>query len=142
MSDFDDYFDRVDGHHLDKEGRPISMRQWGELRYNPDGTRTGYERVGEETIGSAWVSTVWVGMAMLSFSDAPLIFETMIFDDEDDDLDLWQNRYATEAEAEAGHAYAVAMVRDIKALDRGDLAPHVHGVHAEDGSPDGDEADD
>jgi hypothetical protein len=67
-------------------------------------------RVAETTLPDGkWVSTVWLGVC-LSFhgiddaDDRHLIFETMVFPSEEGPLhELDQDRYATEAEAIAGH---------------------------------------
>jgi hypothetical protein len=67
--------------------------------------------------GQKWVSTVWLGLDHNFFSGgAPLIFETMVFGRHDlshftlggvtrsSKRDYGQKRWATEAEAIAGHA--------------------------------------
>lgn len=86
-----------------------------------------YKRVAETTIAGMWVSTVWLGLdhgfSFLPGDDRrPIIFETMIFDHSGDEpggegvadwLGAWDGqcwRYATEAEAIAGHAEVVNMV--------------------------------
>lgn len=106
---------------FDRQGQPISMRRWGELRetgLDPDGHygEHSYVRVGEDKVGEVTVSTVWLGMdhGWPSFAERqgnqyrPVIFETMIFGGEFDEC---QRRYRTEAEAAQGHAEAVTDLR-------------------------------
>ena len=72
-----------------------------------------YVRVAE-SITEGWrVSTVWLGIDY-SFAETgpPIIFETMIFAPGHCELDGWQDRYATEEAARAGHDQACALVRD------------------------------
>lgn len=54
------------------------------------------------------VSTVFLGLNSQFLSSAPpLLFETMIFGGEHD---LWQKKYCTWEEAEAGHQEAIEMI--------------------------------
>lgn len=66
-------------------------------------------RVGDTTIGDVRVSTVFL-MIDHGYSDEgpPILFETLIFGGPHDQ-EMW--RYATRAEALAGHAAAVRLVR-------------------------------
>ena len=66
-------------------------------------------RVGKTTVRGAKVSTVFLGTDLSFGREAPQWFETMIFGGKHDG---WCDRYATWAEAEAGHAEAVKMVTD------------------------------
>ena len=104
--------------YFDRQGTPISMRRWGELRergidadgrYGPN----SYVRVGEDRVGEVTVSTVWLGIDHgFNFDDPdnyrPVIFETMIFGGEHDDAMM---RYCTDEEAVKGHAEAVEDLR-------------------------------
>jgi hypothetical protein len=117
--DVDDMWDRVvdpllgRAMHFDRQGNPISMRRWGELRergldddghYGPN----SYTRIGEDTVGEATISTVWLGMDHGWPGPEPyrpVIFETMIFGGPHDHCMM---RYHTEEEAIKGHAEAVA----------------------------------
>jgi hypothetical protein len=93
--------------HWDRAGNPITLRQWAHLRQMPN--REEYVIVGRDHVGEITVSTVWVGLDMGFHPDSPpTIFETMIFGGPMDQ-DTW--RYATEAEAIAGHAEVLNMVR-------------------------------
>ena len=86
--------------------------------YSPDGEPITFDEylrvataeneiVGRDEIGDILVSTIWLGMNHQWGAGPPLIFETMIFGGEHDQ---WQERYSTRAEAEAGHAAALALV--------------------------------
>jgi hypothetical protein len=64
--------------------------------------------VAETTLpDGTWVSTVWLGIDYNFGTGPPLIFETMVFHSKDTLSELDLDRYATLAEAEAGH---IAMV--------------------------------
>jgi len=71
-----------------------------------------YRVVAQTTLANGWfVSTVWLGLDHGYGAGPPLIFETMIFDRAADGGfgrgdSVYQERYATEAEALAGHAHA------------------------------------
>ena len=105
--DWDPYYDR--------KGRPISMMDWARLHADLD-----YLIVAQHWVRGWMVSTVWLGIdhgfsTMFSGSlHVPVIFETMIFAPGDvtiggdDDLDQYQERYATEEAAQAGHDRALA----------------------------------
>lgn len=69
----------------------------------------GGRAVGKTEIGDVYVSTVFLGVDhSFSTGGPPILFETMVFRGP---LDECQWRYATWAEAEAGHAAVVAAVR-------------------------------
>lgn len=120
--DFPRYFDR--------EGQPIDLHEWGRLSEDRK-----YKVLKQESVGVFWISTVWLGLDH-SFRrrldptgehEPPVIFETMVFDQgpkgaeetyqglrkvmDGDDYSPWSEldaeRYATEAEALAGHARMV-----------------------------------
>lgn len=80
---------------------PCSILEWG-MDYEDVNART----VARTFIGTLWVSTVFIGLDhSFGGDDAyPAIFETMIFDDIEDD---YQERCSTWAEAEEMHARAV-----------------------------------
>lgn len=69
-------------------------------------------RIAETTLPDGkWVSTVWLGLDHGAGCGPPLIFETMVFaPSRDGELreSLDCDRYATAAEAKAGHAEMVA----------------------------------
>jgi hypothetical protein len=80
------------------------MERWGELHAD-----LAYLHVRATVVGEAEISTVWMGIDHnFSGEGPPIIFETMVFDGE---MDGYQWRYATEAEAIAGHDEVVERVR-------------------------------
>jgi hypothetical protein len=84
-----------------------------------------YRRIAEITLEhrgrKLWISTIWLGINHnFNPQGPPLIFETMIFweDVKTPETailgeDLYQERYATEDEAKAGHERALAKGRAI-----------------------------
>jgi len=82
---------------------PADLLTWA--RWFEDGDA---RRVALDTIGEARVSTVFLGIDH-SFGGPPLWFETMVFGGPHDQATF---RYATWAEAEAGHAQVVEAIRE------------------------------
>ena len=64
--------------------------------------------VAQDVIDGVKISTVFLGMDHSFGSGPPLLWETMIFGGEHNE---YQERYSTFAEAVAGHALALSMVR-------------------------------
>ena len=105
--------------YYDINGKPMEMMAWAKAQ-TPEG-----KRVAEDTIEAGgrryWVSTVWMGLDHnFSQTGPPLIFETMVFNADTikkkpmeggDWSDLMMDRYATKAEALAGHADMCARVQ-------------------------------
>jgi hypothetical protein len=81
--------------YYDRQGTPMTLDEWV---YEHSGE---YKRVALDERGDVRVSTVWLGLDHNWGSGPPLIFETMVFGG-DHDEEQW--RWATEAEALAGHA--------------------------------------
>jgi hypothetical protein len=75
-----------------------------------------YKRIGEDYVGDYCVSTVHLGLNHQFGEGPPLIFETMVFGADGNEItsfmDLYCDRYSTEAEARAGHERVVAAVKD------------------------------
>lgn len=111
--------------HYDSNGEPISLDEWAALRWIDEYRHVGndfipvrganyrieYDDGVERVEGMVRVSTVWFGIDMgygFITGGPPLIFETMIFGGAHHES---QWRYATHAEAVAGHAAAVELVR-------------------------------
>lgn len=92
--------------YFDKAGDPVDVNVWAYLF-----SRDEYKRVAKDVLSDGKVvSTVWLGLDhSYGESDAPLIFETMIFPNEEDYSDLFMERYSTEEEAIEGHARAIEM---------------------------------
>jgi hypothetical protein len=88
----------------DREGNPISMQRFGELLADPS-----YKILIQTQLGGLLISTVWIGLDMNFMREGPpIIFESMVFDQNEKEPDtlgegVEQIRYATEAEALAGH---------------------------------------
>lgn len=84
--------------YYDRQGNPITLTELGNFP-------SDYKRVARDEGETYEVSTVWLGLDH-SYGGAPIIFETMVFGNAHP-LDQHQVRYATEAEALAGHAKMV-----------------------------------
>lgn len=95
----------LDGHEV----RPTtSLLEWARMFEGEE------RRVAQtEVAPGIRVSTVFLGLDHRFWGDGPpLLFETMAFSDTDTDVADAFNRYATWAEAEAGHAAAVAELQE------------------------------
>ncbi len=89
--------------YYDRQGKPLGVLEWAQMFENPS-----VKRVAETTLSDGkWVSTVWLGLGHNWGVGPPLIFETMVFESKQNMSDLDCERYATEAEAVAGHAAMV-----------------------------------
>jgi len=82
----------------------MTWARWMEQR-KPNGDDV--RRVAETTVGEVRVSTVFLAIDHSFNSRIPILFETMAFGGP---LDQEQERYATWAEAERGHAAMVERV--------------------------------
>ena len=84
----------------DKDGTQLELMEWAKKFEDFD-----YKRVARTTLDdNTWVSTVWLGNDHRYGEGPPLIFETMVFHDEDDRPDeLDMERYTTLEEAQVGH---------------------------------------
>ena len=107
------------GESWNRQGEPLTLAEWGALLEDKsEDERAAYKRVAEDTLPNRrWVSTVWLGLNHRFGPGKPLIFETMIAqlaEDEDEPHEWldYQMRYATEAEALAGHDEAIAWALD------------------------------
>ena len=97
--------------YYDRSGQPMSLARWmASMEKDPESKIVAHNWFVHD--GSiVLVSTVWLGMDHNFFSDSgpPIVFETMVFGLADDE---YQERYATEEAALAGHDRALALVRD------------------------------
>lgn len=113
--------------YCDRSGQPITMEEWSNLLLDHENVI-----VKKTIVGHAEVSTVWLGLNHNYWSGPPLIFETMIFRVNvtphnifgrvellHDDLWDYQERYATEEAALAGHDRAIAYAKEAQSI-----APH------------------
>jgi hypothetical protein len=106
---------------FDRQGQPMTAQQYEATFSTDPDEHDRYRRVGQDIVvvngEPCNVSTVWVGIDMgYGFGlpgHAPIIFETMVFGGPYSEE---CTRYATELEAQEGHARVVA---DLMA----DLAP-------------------
>jgi hypothetical protein len=105
----------------DRQGRPIDVMNFARKHDDLD-----YHFVAEHYVRGWQVTTIWLGLDgnLNPFAKVPpLIFETMIFPPGDvtisggGELDDYQDRYATEAAAQAGHDRALAWVVEKLGLD-------------------------
>lgn len=91
--------------HYDRDGQPISFERWAELFELHD------RHIGDDYIGTYRVSTVWIGLDHnFGMTGPPLIFESMVFA-AGTAYDMDCRRYATEADAQAGHDELVLLLR-------------------------------
>jgi hypothetical protein len=106
MSDRDDWLQREWDRPIffDRAGEPIEWEQWCAL-LSDNQVVQDVVIVNDMPI---WVSTVYVGLDMrVRFGGPPFIYETMTFGASVNSTDICE-RYATEAEALAGHVQVVA----------------------------------
>lgn len=90
--------------YYNMDGEVISQEEWIAQVSDFEKGR----RVAKDIVDGYFISTVLLGMDHnYSGVGPPLIFETMVFEDEDF-LALYCERYATQAEAREGHAMVVA----------------------------------
>lgn len=81
-----------------------SLIEWAEW------AATHSTQIAEDWEGRVVVSTVFLGLNHRHFGDGPpILWETMIFGGRHNE---WQQRYSSQADAVAGHARALAMVRE------------------------------
>src|SRR5262245_50061781 len=97
--------------YYDRLGNPIDLFTWAAHQEDES-----YKRVALDVFagpeGIIRVSTVWLGLDhnFGSPGNPPIIFETMIFGWDSNELDCW--RYPTEVAALAGHDQVVAYVKN------------------------------
>lgn len=88
--------------YFDRQGRPITVQEWERI------WRCSDRHVDLTDLGSLGrISTVYLGLNHAFGEGPPIIFETMIFGGP---MDEYMDRYSTEEEAIAGHAFAVQAV--------------------------------
>jgi hypothetical protein len=103
--------------YYDRNNRLLSMDQFAKLMEDRE-----YKRVCSDYVGSYWVSTVWLGLDHSFYGGPPLIFESMVFADTEEDSnrlgeDVNCQRYPTEHQAVLGHYAIVEEVN--QAVQRG-----------------------
>lgn len=103
--------------YFDRQGGEIAHEEWKKLFSDRE-----YQRLAITEIGEYTVLTVWLGRNHSLPGDKPEIFETMVFPARSL-AELAFMRYATEAEANAGHTLAVKAT-----LLYGDIPPRERGA--------------
>jgi hypothetical protein len=118
---------------FDRDGRSIDFAAW--VRLHLEDPRC--ERVATERVGPYWVSTLWLGIdagrapapRRAGSRRAPAVFRTMVERLEDDatapaalGIDEDALRYATEADARAGHEHVATLLSDAAGRPRRDLS--------------------
>jgi hypothetical protein len=93
----------------DREGKEISDEEGLARRM-----REGERRIDQTEIDDFRISTVFLGMGSGSREGKPLIYETMIFGDDEilEEKGGYRRLYATEEEARTGHEEAIAWARE------------------------------
>lgn len=95
--------------YYDRAGKPLSLEEWAALFES--GGREEMKRVDATNVGGYWVSTVWLGLDHSFGGGPPLIFETMVFNDEGEGDEVYMTRYATEEGARYGHRWVVSEIK-------------------------------
>lgn len=91
----------------DKTYTPCTTEEWCEQIEQM--AREGTKHVNSDEIEDKWVSTVWLGLDHQWDDDKqPLLYETMIFVKEGEEI--YCSRYSTWKEAEEGHKHAIQWV--------------------------------
>lgn len=88
---------------------PSSVEEWA--AFIEGKFPTNYRHVGDDVIGEKRISTVFIGICYnySPISDIPIVFETMIFDE--NRHGIYQDRYSTWKQAEEGHQKAIEWVK-------------------------------
>jgi len=98
----------VSGHYiLDAEGNPVpvaDVHEW--VRW----FETAERHVANDRVGRFLVSTVFLGVDHAFHGGPPVLWETIIFGAEGDELNQEQWRYRSREEALEGHRRALALV--------------------------------
>jgi len=96
---------------LDENNNPIpcTLREWGDLYQNLCGNNK--RRVGDSYVNDCHISTVFLGIDHgFGATRRPVLFETMVFDNEGNDM--FQSRCCTWDEAVKMHNHAIEWVKE------------------------------
>ena len=97
---------------LDENGNPVEekdLMKWAEWIENSRERRVAYDLVGEHE-----VSTVFLGLDHSFGEGEPLLFETMVFiDDETSEFHDYCKRYETKEQAVAGHKEVLDKIKEL-----------------------------
>ncbi len=93
----------------DKKVVPSTIEEWTTMIEGR--LPTNYIHVGDDTINGFRISTVFMGIwhGLHSATCAPIVFETMVFDD---NADIYAERHCTWDEALEGHQRAIQWVKN------------------------------
>ena len=94
--------------YYDKENKPINLIEWMKLFDDIE-----YKRIDLTKFNRVEISTVWLGLNHNFGTGQPLIFETMVFK-ENDYKDIDMERYSTLVEAKKGHKKMVKKYKEFK----------------------------
>ncbi len=87
---------------------PSSLEEWTNFI---EGRTSESKHVGDDEIRNIRISTIFLGIPYgFDIDDLPLVFETMVFDS--DENDIYMKRYSTYKQAEEGHQDALAWVKN------------------------------
>jgi hypothetical protein len=107
----------LDRYILSESGEPVLCNDDMEWTVNFE---VANRRVAETTVGNLWISTVFLGLDHNWHGGPPILWETMVFcnSDEDHPLHQWMNRCSGSREqAIAMHERCVTSVKEWCALD-------------------------
>lgn len=95
--------------YYDKQGRQIDLMDWVRKFQSPS-----YRWICSDRLPGCLVSTIWLGLDHGWRGDErPVIFETCVLSDYDEDLNSAQMRYHNEIEARIGHCEILSAVRGV-----------------------------
>lgn len=100
-------------YYYDRQGNPLDLFEWARIMESEVNRHVALTLVDDVKI-----STIWLGLDHSFGHGPPLIFETMIFGMEDEEILEYQWRYPSEIAALAGHDQAVALVKEALAKRR------------------------
>lgn len=97
---------------LDDEGNPIpcpDLIEWAKWFENSNN-----RQLKKDLVGKYWVSTVFLGLDHNFLEGEPILWETMIFSESEDQnkYEGYQERYITKKEAIEGHQKAIEMIKE------------------------------
>lgn len=93
--------------YFDRKGKPIDTATWTKLFHDRK-----YQIIKQTRVEDWVVSTVWLGINHAFGGGPPIIFETLILDDSQGEVD--GTRYSTEDQALKGHKRFVQQARNRK----------------------------
>jgi hypothetical protein len=134
---YDDILGEQVARHYDREGEPISLRQWAMLIKCPSYKKlldTIIWKAENKSKGAIFVSTIWLGLDHgFGIYDDPVIFETMAFELRAGPTDvrlqtdyggIYTARHTTEREAYEGHGLAVLELDHERGREQGQAHRH------------------